>query len=834
LVERLPEGVRFRIQVCEKVIKAMAANRRTSAWIDSLLSGFLALMAFFASSVTYGGPVYVRPSGQLSMGQSFGNRNAYVTLNRTTDLMGDSSTGPTGNGFRESTDQRYYLLQWRLEITSASGERAAPIDTTFYPAHQQTLYRLAAGRVSKSFFLPFETGYPRAGHYLLERGAGDLGIVRVRSTVLLPHGAAVQPSSVKGWNYVQIRYPEGGAAVLWAAASAQVYSSETPAGIEVVADYEWVKGQKFALSFVYSTSSQGIFGGEFAEFALSTTFDVPSLSNYLLRIRSLLTESEEAMRRYLETARLVTPDRLINRSNLWAKINQLRLQQQYRWGEGFTNMPPSDIVVARDTAWYLMGSSYFSQAWSRKLLDFWFAHGLELSGKFSEYLTASRLPLFSDDYGLNINDNTPLMVIASSHFYSVTADRGFLNDVYPALIRAADWIESQRNVGTKNDDGLVWCTSTERGVRGLCTWRNVIEDYNLSGAVTEVNSEAYAALRSVAELAGVMGDVANKRRFTASAQSLRNAINRHLHSNADARTPYYLNIAPSGTAVAQDTADQLFPVLFGVSDAAESGSIISNLFSDRFYVVGNDGRGGFRTLSSKEKEYQPEGYSVLGGVWPNIGLWIARAAAYQQRPDLALKALRATAQLMEVPDSAGAHLVPGEIPECLEGDSLRQIGELSSPFVYGILVWSGLESFLGLRPRPQGLGVFPEFPENWNWVAASNIPYRGVPLTLLAARAEKTLYTTARVKTSWRTVIAPAELQSQFRYEPEDDALAFVLPDGSRGLRIVAASAVYTEMRVIERRSGEIVAHFRVSPSKLVHVSIPRLRDSSTAQLRMH
>ena len=83
----------------------------------------------------------------------------------------------------------------------------------------------------------------------------------------------------------------------------------------------------------------------------------------------------------------------------------------------------------------------------------------------------------SEDYGLNINDNTPLLVLALWHHYNVTGDRAFLERVYPQAKRMAKYILSQRN-----EQGLVWCSSGGTFERGIVGWRNVIPDYRLSGA----------------------------------------------------------------------------------------------------------------------------------------------------------------------------------------------------------------------------------------------------------------------------------------------------------------------------------------------------------------
>ncbi len=787
---------------------------------------FLFLM-LLPNAVVIASIPYTTPVNQLGVGQSLGNINTYVTLSRTTDVEGESSTGIVGNGFRESTNQRWYALSWSIIITSSISGEAVPTNTSFYPAHQETSYTLGAGQIKKTFFLPFEIGYPRAGHYLLERSAGQLGPLRVHSRLLLPTGTVLDQANLKGWKYALIRYPNGETAVLCAAATATMESHAVTDGVELVSDYEWPPGEDFALTFAYAPGNEGGgFYGSASDLLLAGMFEsfqpkAPNLDDYVFRIRHLLSESERAINRYLDKARLLTPDPVINRVNAWSKINQLRLQQQYRWGSGFTNMPPSDVAVSRDTTWYLFGSNYYAQEWSKKLLEFWLTNGLEPNGKFTEYVMASRDPLFSDDYGLNVNDNTPLMIIAASRYYSLSGDRGFLYQAYPSLLRAAEWLQSQRKVGTGNHYGLLWCTSLEKGVRGLCTWRNVIPNYTLTGAVTELNSEAYDALLAISDLAGVVGDTANQSHYKFAAKDLQRAINLYLRPQDDPRAPYYRNIDATGTVERQETADELFPLLYGISDKTASDAILNELFGDHFFVTGTGGVGGFRTVSSAEKEYEPRGYSVLGGIWPNIGLWLGRAASARHRPDLALKAIRATALLTEVPNPGPSHLVPGEFPECFDGESFRQRGELSSPFVYGIFVWSSLESFLGITPHPRSLSVNPELPREWGWTAASHIPYKGTSLTLLAIKSERTLYTTTPVVTGWNTVLAKPELQDHFRFEPRDETFGIVLPKGTDGLEIIAVSSVTTELTVVDTRTEIEVMRVKMAAGEIVRKRLP-------------
>jgi len=782
-----------------------------------------------------------RPVGQLWIGESLGNRNTYVTLDRTTDLVDGSFPGNPTHEFRESTNQHDYAVDWRLQIASATGGQATPVSTSFHPAYQETLYRLDAGQITKAFFVPFETEYTRAGQFLLRRSAHLAGIIQIRSVLRLPKGTSIEQTQLNGWRYALLHYADGGTALLWGAASAGMEGRTLGNGIVVLTtSYRWSDSQPFALSFAYWPAAKGGLGGDASQLLLSTLFDqtsrVPVRQAYVARVQQLLQQSNDAVRRYVDTARLITPDAAINRANAWGKVNMLRVQEQYRWGEGFTNGPPADVVVARDSALYLMGSSYFSPAFSRKLLDLWFEHGEERNGKFSEYMLASGEPLLRDDYGMNINDDTPLMLIAARQYYSLTRDRGFLLDVYPGILRAANWIQSQRWVGANNTHGLLWCTSTALGTRGLFTWRN-IGTTNISGAVTEVNSEAYAALTAVSELAGAMGDPVNQRRYRAAAQSLRAAINRYLRPQDDAAALYYLNINPAGQVVREDTGDEVFPVLYGVADPQPAAAVLKELFSSRFFVAGASGAGGFHTVSSSAREYRrnrPEtltyqagendDFGLMGGIWAVLGSWIGHAAALSDRPDLALQALRASALLTDMPDPAASHTVPGQFGDGYYNDSLRRLPWSSAPlgpYIAGTFVYSSLESFLGLEPRPEGLRLRPELPAGWDWVAASDIPYRGAPLSLLALRRTHTLYATEPVATDWKMVTVPAGLQDQLEVEPEGQAFGMVVPGEGGGLEVIVVSASQSDVHVIDRSTKQELLRLTLPAGGIVIKKLP-------------
>ena len=312
-------------------------------------------------------------------------------------------------------------------------------DTRFFPVYQESLLRIGDQQASKKFFLPFENNNLRSAHFLFEVPGGLKEALVIHSQVFLPESVQVALAQYKKHKYLELTFPDKTVAAFWGTGDIQSFrvspvepdSQEQEIHLEF--DTEWGAAPGNAqstISFAYS-----LYGASRGN-PLNALFDLYAADagtpfSTLSRVKLLLEESSIAMHRYLETCHLWTPDPVINRGVQWAKVNQLRDQQEYKWGDAFSNNPPSDIVVGRDSVWYLAGSSYYAQSWSRKLFDFWFRYGLDVSGKFTEYLTASGDPLFKDDYGLNINDNTPLFLMAAHQYYCVTGDLGFLHSAYP-------------------------------------------------------------------------------------------------------------------------------------------------------------------------------------------------------------------------------------------------------------------------------------------------------------------------------------------------------------------------------------------------------------------
>lgn len=335
-----------------------------------------------------------------------------------------------------------------------------------------------------------------------------------------------------------------------------------------------------------------------------------------------------------------------------------RVMSDYPQGRAFTNEPGvSSNVVGRDAAWFVYGNDHFMPDFSRALLDKLAAVQYP-DGKIPEYYNAIDGTVADD--GLNINDDTPLFILAVNHHFRATGDRDWLGRIYPAVARAARYIVSQTD-----ERGLVWCTANDpRGnVWAIASWRNVIDRYTINGAVTEINAECAAAIRAVAHLAeNLARDSSEIEEFSAASRRIADAMNFHLRNPENGL--YYLNIDLDGNIHTDVTGDQIFPVMFRVCDEETGFRIISRLNARDFWTSA-----GLRTVSRNDPLYDPSGnIGLLGGVWPGLTWWYAFAAA-RYHPEFMVRALAASFQHY-AGDPQKNNTVPGQFGEYFDGESL--------------------------------------------------------------------------------------------------------------------------------------------------------------------
>lgn len=434
----------------------------------------------------------------------------------------------------------------------------------------------------------------------------------------------------------------------------------------------------------------------------------------------------------IEPSQVITPDPVINQGVTWAKVNMLRVMADFPTGPAFTNDPSlSSAVVARDATWFAWGCDYLLPEFSRRLLDA-FARRQRPSGLILEFYNA--VTDHQEDDGLNINDDTPLFIMAARHHCLITGDDAYLRQLYPAVRRAAYHIMSQRDtyldeIPPERKYGLVTCTA--RGVEdhGIASWRNIIPNYTLNGAVTEINAECVAALRWAAELAEKVGTPEaqnDARQFQEAAAALAQAMNTHLF-NPETHL-YYLTIDLDGNRVPDVTADELFPVMFGVADKELSFRIISRLNSADFWTLA-----GLRTVSRLSPDYDPyRQWGLMGGVWPGVTWWYAYAAA-QYHPEFMVRALRASFEYY-ARDPKKNLTVPGQFSEWIDGESLVNRGMRLSPWEPPRFLLAAVGGVCGLRLSKDTLQFQPLLPATWKWVGLRRLPYRGREVAFFACR----------------------------------------------------------------------------------------------------
>jgi Mannosylglycerate hydrolase MGH1-like glycoside hydrolase domain len=487
--------------------------------------------------------------------------------------------------------------------------------------------------------------------------------------------------------------------------------------------------------------------------------------------REALDRTAASLESIVRAARVLTPDPVINQGSLWSKVNMRRVMASYPTGQAFTNDPGKYAnVVTRDAAWFVYGNDHFLPSFSRRLLDN-LAQRQYPSGKMPEYFdgVSGRV----EDDGLNINDDTPLYVLAVNHHFRATGDWDWLAATYPAVARAARYIISQLD-----DRGLVFCSADDpRGdVWAIAGWRNIVSGYRISGAVTEINAECVAALRDAAHLADEAGNKDDQQAFAAASARIREAMDAHLVNPQNGL--YYLNLDVDGSPRTDVTGDEIFPVIMRACSDEIGFRIISRLNSPDFWTPA-----GLRTVSRLDPRFDPTANSgLMGGVWPGLTWWYAFGAA-RYHPHSMVRALRSSFEHYGT-DPQRYNTVPGQFSEWFDGESLANRGMRLSPWEPPRFQWAAVEGVCGLVLLPGAPRINPLMPAGWNWVALRDAPYHGRPFSYFFVResdGDVRVYATCAIDCEW-----PIEIYTT---------------DVSDGVRIFTADAIGVALR----RDGGLV-----------------------------
>lgn len=432
-----------------------------------------------------------------------------------------------------------------------------------------------------------------------------------------------------------------------------------------------------------------------------------------------LSDTIAHYKKILDISVLEMPDALLTHAVQWAKACMLRPVMRFPVGECFVNDPGwTTHLVGRDTAWFVHGCDFVLPDVSCSMLNV-FAAKQRADGLIAEYIDG--LNGESVDHSFNINDNTPLFIMAVAHHLKATGHTKCLSRLYEACRKAGELILSQRD-----ERGLVKCANQGMGVDAICGWRNVLANEQITGVVTEINSECYAALKALAHLAQISHDSEAASRYEQEAEKLRDAMNTHL---IDRHTGLYIrNIDLDGNVFTQATVDLVFPLICGVA-GPETVKLISERLIEPDFMTD----AGIRALPSANPRYDPSSQSgCLGGIWPGATWWYAMGCAGTHQRVMADSLRRSYWHYVSDPKTFNT--VPGQFSEWADGQTLVNRGMRLSPWEAPRYLWVAIEGLAGVKMGPENLTLDPQLPPDWRWLRMHNLLYRGQQISFFLAR----------------------------------------------------------------------------------------------------
>lgn len=700
-------------------------------------------------------PAYVLPDSELGMGASFGNSGVWINTKNTGAIERVFSLAH-GESLIGSITTRYAITGKSLDSQHLDGSGPHYMSLRpdgpmrrfeLHPAYQRYTFTIANSiDVSETTFVPLQDDLERddapAVYQIIELCNRDdrmhevrmLAFARLRGSL----GEDVTVHYIPGIN----------ALAAYNASDARTVRffglNRPPTGYGTTFEFDIAYDPARAPSLSGNIAAQGdVLGVLHVDAGLA-----PGASQNVTLIASVyavdlgaavelhgqlpdgdqaFTDTNRHLEKVLSHGQLLTPDAVLNDGGLWSKVNMRRVMGRYPQGPAFTNDPGvMSNVVVRDAAWFIYGNDHFMPEFSRLIIEK-IAELQYSNGKLPEFFNA--VTGFVEDDGLNINDDTPLFILAANHHYRGCGDVIWLKGVYPAIERAARYIISQ-----VDDRGLVFCNARDpRGnVWAIAGWRNIIPGYSISGAVTEINAECVGALRAAGHLAERVEDHAACEQFVAHATSIREAMDRHLVNPENGL--YYLNIDVNGSKHSDITGDMVFPVIFRACDEEAGYRIISRLNSPDFFTPA-----GLRTASRNDPRYDPAAYAgLIGGVWPGLTWWYSFAAA-AYHPDAMVNSLRSSFEHYAA-NPRKNNTVPGQFSEWFDGEALTNKGMRLSPWEPPRFLWAAVEGVCGLTLTADKPHVNPLIPKYWRWVGLRNIPYHGRSLSYFVTRQQDVLH----------------------------------------------------------------------------------------------
>jgi glycogen debranching enzyme len=218
-------------------------------------------------------------------------------------------------------------------------------------------------------------------------------------------------------------------------------------------------------------------------------------------------------------------------------------------------------------------------------------------------------------------DSTPLFVMLAAAYYNRTADRQFTESIWKNIEAALYWID---NYGDVDGDGFI--EYQHKSLNGLTNqgWKDSHDsimhaDGTLAEppiALCEVQAYVYDAKKGAAKLARVLGKIEMADRLEKDAEELKLKFNEAFWD--EDQGTYVLALDGNKKPCKVIASNAGHTLLTSIADTEKAKRIANRLLQEDMFSGW-----GIRTLSSKEKRYNPMSYHN-GSVWPHDVAIIAR------------------------------------------------------------------------------------------------------------------------------------------------------------------------------------------------------------------
>lgn len=292
-------------------------------------------------------------------------------------------------------------------------------------------------------------------------------------------------------------------------------------------------------------------------------------------------------------------------------------------------------------------------------------------------------------------DATPLFLILIGRHAAWSGSMALFHDLKEHIERALEWIASEE---ARNGGYIAYESDTKQELINQ-GWKDsgdaiVNEEGEIARppiALVEVQGYVYLAKRLIADLYRRAGEADRADRLLREADDLRTRFNRDFW--LEERGHYALALQAGKKPAAVLSSNPGHALWARIADPEKAQKTMARLTADDMFSGW-----GVRTLSEKERRYNPIGYH-LGTVWPHDNSFIAAGFRRYGHDEAALRIFTGIIE-------AAMHFSANRLPELFSGFSRKTFDlPVHYPVACHPQAWAAgsvpyfIESFLGLAPE---------------------------------------------------------------------------------------------------------------------------------------